>query len=66
MSIAERIRIESRKQGEQQGLTRGALIGQIQALQRVLKRPQSSAEILEDIPADKLQGMIAELERDLR
>jgi predicted transposase YdaD len=73
MSIAERIRIEARKEGEQRGeqrgeqkgLERGTLIGEIRALQRVLKRPASAPENLATIEAGQLRAMIADLEREL-
>jgi len=65
MSIAERIRIESRQEGRGEGLLQGELIGEIRALQRVLKRVQTSSEALEQLTQDQLRSMITELEREI-
>jgi predicted transposase YdaD len=54
--IAERVRAEAtalgeakgRQEGRQEGLHRGALIGQIQALERVLRRSGSSEVELDE------------------
>jgi predicted transposase YdaD len=70
MSIAERIRVSGREEGfargREEGIVRGTLIGRIQALQGILKRPESTSETLEALGADQLRAMIAELERALR
>jgi hypothetical protein len=72
-SIAEKVRIEAtaqgkaegRREGQAEGLHRGALIGQIQALERVLRRAGSSEATLNELGADQLNEKIAALEREL-
>jgi hypothetical protein len=78
MSIAERIRIESRGEGKQEGkqegrlegiqegLARGELIGQIRILQRILRQPEGSHAELNSLDDSRLREMVAELERQLR
>jgi len=65
--IAERVRAEATALGEakgrQEGLHRGALIGQIQALERVLRRSGSSEAELDELNTDQLNERIAALER---
>ena len=56
---------EGRREGQAEGLHRGALIGQIQALERVLRRAGSSEATLNELDADQLSEKIAALEREL-
>ena len=77
MSIAERIRIESRQEGRQEGLEKGReegreegllqgeLMGEIHALQRVLKRAQTPPEALGQLTPEQLRSMVTELEREI-
>ena len=77
MSIAERIRIESRQEGRQvgreeglqkgreEGLLQGELIGEIRALQRVLKRAQTPPEVLEQLTPEQLRSTVTDLEREI-
>ena len=76
-SIAEKVRAEAaaqgkaegrqqgRAEGRAEGLHRGALIGQIQALERVLRRSGSSEAALDELNADQLSERIAALEREI-
>ena len=64
-SIAEKVRVEATAKGKAEGLRRGSLIGQIQALERVLKRSGSSEATLDELNADQLSEKIAALEREI-
>ncbi len=68
-SIAEKVRAEAtakgKAEGRAEGLHRGALIGQIQALERVLKRSGSSEAVLDELNTDQLNEKIAALEREI-
>ncbi len=49
----------------EKGMKKGQLIGQIQLLQRLLKRPQTPNKTLTGLGLKELQAMLAKLEADL-
>lgn len=54
------------KKGRQDGLSKGELIGEIRALQKVLQRPVTPIPALIRKGANALNAMLAELEAELR
>lgn len=57
--------LEGFKEGEKDGLERGELIGEIRIAQRVLKRPISSRETLEQKKLEELRSLFQKLEPEL-
>ena len=52
-------------QGLQKGMEKGQYIGQIQLIQRLLKRPQTPNESLAILDVEELGAMLAKLETEL-
>ncbi len=81
MSLTEQFRIEAKaeakaewlqkgletglQKGREEGLLRGTLIGQIQTLERLLKRAPTDLNELNRLEPDYLRALIVELEREL-
>jgi hypothetical protein len=53
------------KKGRQEGLSKGELIGEIRAMQKVLKRPVTPFPVLARKGQKTLKAMLAELEAEL-
>ncbi|MFW6240286.1 MAG: DUF2887 domain-containing protein [Thermodesulfobacteriota bacterium] len=53
------------EKGMEKGMEKGQLIGQIQLIQRLLKRPRTPNESLNDLDSGELRAMLATLEGDL-
>jgi flagellar biosynthesis/type III secretory pathway protein FliH len=56
---------KGKEEGREEGLEKGQLIGQIQLIQRILKRPQTPQESLRLLGTEELETMLAKLETDL-
>ena len=54
---------EGEAKGRKDGLLRGRLIGQIQLLQQLLKRPVSADAQLEQLPLEDLRTLFEDLQR---
>jgi predicted transposase YdaD len=53
------------EKGLEQGIKKGQFIGQIQLIQRLLKRPQTPNQSLAERPLEELTTMLAHLEEEL-
>ena len=53
------------QQGREEGLEKGQWIGQIQLIQRLLKRPKTPKESLRGLELGELESMLAKLETEL-
>ncbi|MFP4584507.1 MAG: hypothetical protein ACLFN9_14150, partial [Desulfococcaceae bacterium] len=56
---------KGKEEGREEGLEKGQLIGQIQLIQRLLKRPQTPKESLRLLGTEELETMLANLETEL-
>jgi len=53
------------QKGRQEGISKGELIGEIRAMQKVLKRPVTPLQVLARKGRKMLKMMLAELEKEL-
>jgi predicted transposase YdaD len=64
--LAQELSQKYMEEGMEKGMEKGQFIGQIQLIQRLLKRPQTPKESLALLGVEELEPMLANLEADLK